>query len=233
VKHNWKEKVVAEKNEGTNGTVSAAAVKELREKTSAGMMDCKKALAETGGDFAKAEELLRKKGLVRAQGKASRVATEGLVASYIHMGGKIGVLVEVNCETDFVARTDGFQQLVKDVALQIAALNPTWVSREEVPADVVAKEVEIAKAQVRDGKKPEAILEKIAQGKLEKFYEERCLVDQPFVKDDKKKVGGMITESVAKIGENIRIRRFVRFVLGEGLEKRKDDLAAEVAKLAE
>jgi len=213
--------------------VSASVVKELREKTGAGMMDCKKALGETGGDFAKAEELLRKKGLARAANKAGRIAAEGVVASYIHMGGKVGVLVEVNCETDFVARTDGFQQLVKDIALQIAAMNPGWVSRDDVPADVVAKEVEIAKAQVRDGKKPEAILEKIATGKMEKFYEERCLVDQAFVKDDKKKVGEMITEQVAKIGENIKVRRFARFVLGEGLEKRKDDLAAEVAKLAE
>jgi elongation factor Ts len=213
--------------------VSATLVKELREKTGAGMMDCKKALAETDGDAAKAEELLRKKGLSRAQAKATRVATEGAVGSYIHMGGKIGVLVEVNCETDFVARTDAFQQLVKDVSLQIAALNPSWVSRDEVPEDVKAKEIEIAKAQVRDGKKPEAILEKIAHGKMEKFYEERCLLDQPFVKDDKKKVSEMLTDAVAKIGENIKVRRFVRFVLGEGLEKRKDDLAAEVAKLAE
>ncbi len=214
--------------------VSATAVKELREKTGAGMMDCKKALGETGGDFAKAEELLRKKGLAAAAKKATRVASEGLVGSYIHMGGKIGVLVEVNCETDFVARTDAFQQIVKDISLQIAALNPTWVRREEVPPEIIAKEVEIAKAQIKDGaKKPEAILEKIAQGKLEKFYEERCLVDQPFVKDDKKKVADMLNEAVSKIGENIQVRRFVRFVLGEGLEKRKDDLAAEVAKMAE
>ncbi len=224
---------MAETNAGTNGAVSASVVKELREKTGAGMMDCKKALAETGGDMAKAEELLRKKGLSRAASKATRAATEGAVGSYIHMGGKIGVLVEVNCETDFVARTEAFQQLVKDISLQIAALNPSWVSREEVPPEVIAKEIEIAKAQIKDGKKPEAILEKIAQGKLEKFYEERCLVDQPFVKDDKKKVGEMLTAAIAQIGENIKVRRFARFVLGEGLEKRKDDLAAEVAKLAE
>ena len=225
---------MAEKKDGTNGAaVSATVVKELREKTGAGMMDCKKALSETGGDTAKAEELLRKKGLARAASKATRVASEGAVGSYIHMGGKIGVLVEVNCETDFVARTDAFQLLVKDISLQIAALNPSWVSREEVPEDVKAKEIEIAKAQVRDGKKPEAILEKIATGKLEKFYEERCLLDQPFVKDDKKKVSEMLTGAIAQIGENIRVRRFVRFVLGEGLEKRKDDLAAEVAKMAE
>jgi elongation factor Ts len=195
--------------------VSANMVKELREKTGAGMMDCKKALAEAGGDFAKAEEVLRKKGLAAAAKKSSRAATEGQVASYIHMGGKIGVLVEVNCETDFVARTDGFQALVKDIAMQIAAAAPTWVRREEVPADVVAKELEIAKAQMRDQKKPEAILEKIAQGKLEKFYEQFCLLDQPFVKEDKKKISEVLTDAVAKIGENIQIRRFARFKVGE------------------
>ncbi len=219
--------------EKTNGAVGANAVKELREKTGAGMMDCKKALEETQGDFAKAEELLRKKGLARAQNKAGRVAAEGAVGSYIHMGGKIGVLVEVNCETDFVARTEGFQQLVKDLAMHIAAFNPLYVKREEVPPEVVAKELEIAKAQVRDGKKPEAILEKIAQGKLEKYYEQVCLLDQAFAKDDKKKVSEVITEAIAKIGENVQVRRFSRYVLGEGIEKKKDDLAAEVAKLAE
>ena len=212
--------------------VSAQLVKELREKTGAGMMDCKKVLSEAGGDFAKAEELLRKKGLAAAAKKSSRAATEGAVASYIHMGGKIGVLVEVNCETDFVARTEGFQLLVKDIAMQIAAAAPLWVRREEVPADVVAKELEIAKAQMRDQKKPEAILEKIAQGKLEKFYETTCLVDQLFVKDDKKKIKDVLTEAVAKIGENIQVRRFSRFVLGEGLEKKQENLAEEVAKTA-
>ena len=212
--------------------VSAQLVKELREKTGAGMMDCKKVLAEAGGDFAKAEELLRKKGLAAAAKKSSRAATEGAVASYIHMGGKIGVLVEVNCETDFVARTDGFTALVKDVAMQIAAAAPQWVRREEVPADVVAKELEIAKAQMRDQKKPEAILEKIATGKLEKFYETHCLLEQLFVKDDKKKIQDVLTEAVAKIGENIQIRRFARFVLGEGLEKKQENLAEEVAKTA-
>ena len=213
--------------------VSATLVKELREKTGAGMMDCKRALTETAGDSAKAEELLRKKGLAAAANKATRVASEGAVASYIHMGGKIGVLVEVNCETDFVARTEAFKSLVKDISMQIAASNPLWVRREEVPPEIVAKEIEIAKAQVKDGKKPEAILEKIAKGKLEKFYEQFCLMDQPFVKDDKKKVSEMLTEAVAKIGENIQVRRFARFVLGEGLEKRKDNLAEEVAKMAE
>jgi elongation factor Ts len=212
--------------------VSAQLVKELREKTGAGMMDCKRVLAEAGGDFAKAEELLRKKGLAAAAKKSSRAATEGAVASYIHMGGKIGVLVEVNCETDFVARTEGFQALVKDLAMQIAAAAPQWVRREEVPADVVAKELEIAKAQMRDQKKPEAILEKIATGKLEKFYETHCLMEQPFVKDDKKKIQEVVTDAVAKIGENIQIRRFARFVLGEGLQKKQENLAEEVAKVA-
>jgi elongation factor Ts len=212
--------------------VSANQVKELREKTGAGMMDCKKALAESGGDFTKAEELLRKKGLSAAAKKSARAATEGAVASYIHMGGKIGVLVEVNCETDFVARTDGFQSLVKDIAMQIAAASPQWVRREEVPPEVVAKELEIAKEQMRDQKKPEAILEKIAQGKLEKFYEQTCLLDQLFVKDDKKKIHEVVTEAVAKIGENIQIRRFVRFALGEGLQKKQENLAEEVAKAA-
>jgi elongation factor Ts len=212
--------------------VSAGAVKELREKTGAGMMDCKKALTEAGGDFAKAEEVLRKKGLAAAAKKSSRAATEGVVASYIHMGGKIGVLIEVNCETDFVARTDGFQALVKDLSMQVAAAAPLYVRREEVPADVVAKEMEIAKAQMRDQKKPEAILEKIATGKVEKFYEQFCLLDQPFVKEDKKKVSEIITEAVAKIGENIQVRRFARFVLGEGLEKKQENLAEEVAKQA-
>jgi elongation factor Ts len=212
--------------------VSAQAVKELREKTGAGMMDCKRVLAEAGGDAVKAEELLRKKGLAAAAKKSSRAATEGAVASYIHMGGKIGVLVEVNCETDFVARTEGFQSLVKDIAMQIAAANPLWVRREEVPADVVAKELEIAKAQMRDQKKPEAILEKIATGKLEKFYEMNCLLEQPFVKDDKKKIQEVVTDAIAKIGENIQIRRFARFVLGEGLQKKQENLAEEVAKVA-
>ena len=212
--------------------VNANQVKELREKTGAGMMDCKKALAEAGGDFAKAEEVLRKKGLAAAAKKSSRAATEGAVASYIHMGGKIGVLVEVNCETDFVARTEGFQSLVKDIAMQIAAAAPQYVRREEVPQDIVQKELEIAKAQMRDQKKPEAILEKIAQGQLEKFYEQTCLMDQLFVKDDKKKMKDVLTDAVAKIGENLQVRRFARFVLGEGLEKKQENLAEEVAKAA-
>src|SRR5512137_1655730 len=212
--------------------ISATAVKELREKTGAGMMDCKKALTEAGGDFGKAEDFLRTKGLASAAKKASRLASEGAVGSYVHMGGKIGVLVEVNCETDFVARNEAFQALVKDVAMQIAASAPQWVRREEVPADVVAKEMEIARAQAREQKKPEPIIEKIAQGKVDKFFKEVCLLEQPFVKDDKKSVQEMITEQVAKIGENIQVRRFARFVLGEGLEKKSENYADEVAKVA-
>ena len=212
--------------------ISAKMVQELREKTGAGMMDCKRALTEAGGDFGKAEDVLRKKGLSAAARKSARAATEGAVASYIHMGGKIGVLVEVNCETDFVARTEGFQTLVKDLAMHIAAASPQWVRREEVPPEVVAKEVEIAKAQMRDQKKPEAILEKIATGKVEKFYEQFCLYDQAFVKDDKKKISEVITDAVAKIGENIQIRRFARYALGEGLEKKQENYAEEVAKAA-
>jgi elongation factor Ts len=212
--------------------ISANAVKELREKTGAGMMDCKKALTEAGGDFGKAEEVLRKKGLAAAAKKAGRIASEGAVASYIHMGGKIGVLLEVNCETDFVARTEGFQTLVKDLAMHVAAAAPLYVRREEVPADVLEKEREIARAQAREQKKPDAIIEKIATGKVEKYFEEFVLLDQKFVKEDKKKVAEVVTEAVAKIGENIQVRRFARFVLGEGLEKKQENLAEEVAKAA-
>ena len=212
--------------------ISANAVKELREKTGAGMMDCKKALTEAGGDFAKAEEVLRKKGLSAAAKKAGRIASEGAVASYIHMGGKIGVLLEVNCETDFVARTEGFQTLVKDLAMHVAAAAPQCVRREEVPAAVVEKELEIARHQAREQKKPEAIVEKIAAGKVEKFYKDVVLMEQPFVKDDKKSVQDVVTEAVAKIGENIQVRRFARFVLGEGLERKQENLAEEVARAA-
>ncbi|KFA90057.1 translation elongation factor Ts [Archangium violaceum] len=209
--------------------VSATMVKELREKTGAGMMDCKKALAETGGDFTKAEEWLRKKGISRAAGKASRVAAEGMIGTYVH-GGRIGVIVEVNCETDFVARNTDFQDLVKDVAMQVAAANPKFVSREEVPTEQLDKEKEIQRELLKQAGKPEAMWEKILVGKVEKYYEQVCLVDQLWVKDDKKKVGEMITERAAKIGEKVAVRRFVRYEVGEGIEKKKDDLAAEVAK---
>ena len=212
--------------------ISANAVKELREKTGAGMMDCKRALTEAGGDSAKAEEVLRKKGLSAAAKKSGRIASEGAVASYIHMGGKIGVLVEVNCETDFVARTEGFQNLVKDVAMQIAAASPLYVRREDVPPELIAKEAEIARHQAKELKKPEAIVEKIAQGKVDKYYKEVVLMEQAFVKDDKKTVQVVVTEAVSKIGENIQIRRFAHFVLGEGLQKKQENLAEEVAKAA-
>ncbi|MBI5695823.1 MAG: translation elongation factor Ts [Nitrospirae bacterium] len=211
--------------------ISATDVKELREKTGAGMMDCKKALTECDGDMEKAIDHLRKKGLAAAAKKADRIASEGMVGSYIHAGGKIGVLLEVNCETDFVAKTDEFQELVKDICMHIAAASPLCVRREEVPADLLEREKEIYKDQARQSGKPEAILEKIIEGKVEKYFGDVCLLDQVFVKDPegKKKIKDLITEKVAKIGENISIRRFARYQLGEGLEKKTCDLAAEVA----
>lgn len=209
--------------------VSATMVKELREKTGAGMMDCKKALGESAGDFVKAEEWLRKKGISRQEGKSGRVAAEGLVGTYVH-GGKIGVMVEVNCETDFVARNEDFLALVKDLAMHIAAAGPAYVRREEIPADVLEKEKEIHRHQLREQKKPEAMMEKIIVGKIEKFYETVCLVDQFWVKDDKKRIHELVSERAAKIGEKISVRRFVRYQVGEGIEKKKEDLASEVAK---
>jgi len=209
--------------------VSASMVKELREKTGAGMMDCKKALAETGGDFAKAEDWLRKKGITGAAKKSGRVAAEGLVGTYVH-GGKIGVVVEVNCETDFVARNEDFQALVKDLAMHIAAASPLYVRREEVPTEALEKEKEIQRQQLREQKKPEQMIEKILEGKMGKYYETVCLLDQYWVKDDKKRISELVTEKIAKIGENISVRRFVRYQVGEGIEKKKEDLAAEVQK---
>jgi elongation factor Ts len=193
--------------------VTADAVKDLREKTGAGMMECKKALVESSGDFEKAIDLLRQRGLATAAKKAGRTASQGLIGSYIHMD-KIGVMIEVNCETDFVARTDDFKELVKDLAMQVAAANPAYLSREEVPQDVIEREKEIYRAQVTN--KPPQVVEKIVEGKLEKFFSDTCLVDQIFVKDPDKKVKDIITEKVAKVGENIVVRRFVRYQLGEG-----------------
>lgn len=209
--------------------ITAKMVSDLRERTGAGMMDCKKALVETQGDFGKAEEFLRKKGVASAAKKAGRVAAEGLVGTYVH-NGKIGVLIEVNCETDFVARNDAFQALVKDLAMHIAAANPLYVRREEVPMDAVNKEKEIEAHKLREQKKPEAMIEKILEGKVNKYYEQVCLLEQPWFREDKKKVSDIITEQVAKIGENITVRRFARFVVGEGIEKKTDNLAEEVAK---
>jgi elongation factor Ts len=211
--------------------VTAAMVKELREKTGAGTMDCKKALAESQGDFAKAEEYLRKKGIAGAERRAGRIAAEGLIGTYVH-GGRLGALVEVNCETDFVARNEDFQRLVKDIAMQIVAANPLYVRREDIPAEVLEKEREIEHEKLRDQKKPEGIWEKIITGKLEKYYETFCLMDQLWIQDEKQKikVKDLVTEKAAKIGENISVRRFARFAVGEGIEKRKGDLASEVAK---
>ncbi|NPA15063.1 MAG: translation elongation factor Ts [Deferribacteres bacterium] len=194
--------------------ITSQMVKELREKTGAGIMDCKKALQEAGGDMEKAIDILKKKGIAKAEKKASRVTKEGIIGSYIHMGGKIGVLVEVNCETDFVARTDEFQQLVKDIAMQIAAMNPKYVSVEDVPEDVLEREKAIYREQALEAGKPEHVVEKIVEGKLKKFFEEVCLLEQPFIKDDSKKVKDLITEAIAKIGENIKVSRFVRFQVG-------------------
>lgn len=213
---------------GLKMEITASLVKELREITGAGMMDCKKALAETNGDIEKAIDLLREKGLAAAAKKAGRIAAEGLVASYIHGGGRIGVLVEVNCETDFVAKTEDFQNLVKDIAMQIAAANPTYLRREEVPEDVLEREKEVLRQQAQNEGKPANIVEKMLEGRLEKFYKENCLLEQAYIKDGDKTITQIINENIAKIGENINIRRFVRYQLGEGLEKRNDDFVAEV-----
>lgn len=195
-------------------TVNANLVKELRERTGVGMMDCKVALAACGGDLEQAADYLRKKGLAAAAKKSHRETGEGLVESYIHGGGKIGVLIEVNCETDFVARTDDFKGLVRDLALQVAAANPTAVSPADLPPEIVAKEKEILLEQAKASGKPEKFLEKIVAGRLEKFYEEACLLEQKFIKDQERKVNDILNDAIAKLGENIRVRRFARFQLG-------------------
>src|SRR5438094_28745 len=215
------------------GDTSAAAIKALREKTGAGMMECKRALIEAEGAEERAIEILRERGLASAKKKEGRVAAEGVVGSYIHMGGKVGVLVEVNCETDFVARSEEFLQLVKDIAMHVAATEPRYVSREDVTADALEKEREIALAQAtndpKNANKPEQVIEKIVEGRLNKFYEEAVLLDQPFVKDPTKTVGELVTDKVAKTGEKITIRRFTRYKMGEGLQRRDDDFGGEVA----
>lgn len=193
------------------------AIKSLREKTGAGIMDCKVALQESGGDITKAIDFLRKKGLATASKKSGRATEEGSIASYIHAGGKIGVLVEVNCETDFVARNPEFQTLLKDLAIQIAGSSPAprYIRKEEVPADVIAHELEIYKAQAMESKKPEAVIEKIAEGKVNKFIQSICLLEQPYVKDPEVTIGDMIAQTILKVGENIQVRRFVRYQLGQ------------------
>lgn len=203
-------------------------VKEVRERTGAGMMDCKKALTEKNGDMEKAIEYLREKGLAAAAKKAGRIAAEGTVESYIHGGGRIGVLVEVNCETDFVAKTADFRELVKDIAMQIAASRPEYVAKEDVPTEILEKERQIYKSQAINEGKPERIAEKMVEGRIEKLYKEICLLEQPFIKDPDITVSKLIMEKIAKIGENIRVRRFARYELGEGIEKKKDNFAEEV-----
>jgi len=209
--------------------ITAQMVKELRERTGAGMMDCKNALTETNGDFEQAVDALRKKGLAAAAKRSGRVAAEGLVTSYIHAGGKLGVLVEINCETDFVARTEEFQELVRDVAMHIAAAEPRYVERAEVTSEILDRERAIYREQAVASGKPANVVDRIVDGKMEKFYAEAVLLEQPFVKDTDTTVGQLITAKVAKIGENIKVRRFARFKLGEGIEKQEKDFATEVA----
>ncbi len=210
--------------------ITAAMVKELREKTGAGIMDCKGALKEKDGNLEEAVTYLREKGLASASKKGGRVTSEGLVSSYIHAGGKIGVMVEVNCETDFVARTDDFVNFVKDIAMHIAAAAPVALRREDVPAETVEAERSIYRTQALDSGKPEKIVDKIIDGKMEKFFKENCLLEQPFVKDTDITIEDYVKQMIAKTGENISIRRYVRYIMGEGLEKRSCDLAAEVAE---
>ena len=215
--------------------ITAAAVKQLREKTGAAMMECKNALVAAEGNEERAIQILRERGMASAKKREGRIAAEGIVGSYIHMGGKVGVLVEVNCETDFVARGEEFQQLVKDIAMHVAAAEPRYVSRENVDGAELDKEREIARAQAKNDPKnaikPDQVIDKIVEGRLNKFYEESVLLDQPFVKDPSKTVAEMVTEKVAKTGEKITIRRFTRYKMGEGLDKRAEDFGSEVASL--
>lgn len=215
--------------------ITATAVKQLREKTGAGMMECKNALVESGGDEEKAINILRERGLASAKKREGRIAAEGIVGSYIHMGGKVGVLVELNCETDFVARGEEFQMLVKDIAMHVAAAEPRYVTREEIPQEVLEKEREILRAQTKNdpknANKPEQVIEMIVDGKLNKFYEETVLNDQPFVKDPAKTIAELVTEKIAKTGERIAVRRFTRYKMGEGLERRAEDFGSEVASM--
>ena len=210
--------------------IDAKMIKELRERTSAGIADCKKALTETNGDMEKAAEYLREKGLAAAVKKSGRIASEGVVASYIHMGGKIGVLVEVNCETDFVAKNEVFTSFVKDIAMHIAASNPLYVKKEDVPAEDLEKEAAVLRAQALNEGKPEKIVEKIVAGRMEKYYDDYCLMEQSFVKNPDQTIGDYVKEKIATLGENITIRRFVRYEMGEGLAKKEENFAEEVMK---
>ena len=208
---------------------TAKDVMTLRQRTGAGMMDCKNALNETNGDMDKAIDYLREKGIAKAAKKAGRIAAEGIVDSYIHMGGKVGVLLEVNCETDFVARGDQFKALVHDIAMHIAATKPEYLAPEDVPASVLEHEQDILRAQAREEGKPEAIIEKMVEGRIKSYYEDNCLLNQKFVKDTSKTIGELVIEATAQIGEKIAVRRFVRYEMGEGLEKKSENLADEVA----
>lgn len=210
--------------------VTAAMVKELREKTGAGMLDCKKALQEKNGDMEAAVDFLREKGLAKAAKKAGRVAAEGIVTSYIHGGGRIGVLVEINSETDFVAKNPQFQEFGKDIAMQIAASNPLYVRREEVPTEAIEREKDVLKAQALNEGKPENIVEKMVVGRIEKYYKEVCLLEQPFIKNPDITIETLLKEKIATIGENLSIRRFARYEVGEGIEKKEENFAEEVAK---
>lgn len=210
--------------------ISAKLVKELREKTGSGMMDCKKALEEANGDVEKAAEILREKGMAKSVKKAGRIAAEGIVVSYIHMGGKIGAMVEVNCETDFVAKTDGFHDFAKDIAMHVVAANPKYLNPEDVPAEEVEHEKEILTIQAQNEGKLGKIIEKMVEGRLKKFYSEICLMEQPFIKDPDKSINDLVKEQIMNIGENVKIRRFARFEMGEGLEKKEENFAEEVAK---
>lgn len=211
-------------------SVTVDMIKELREKTGSGMMDCKKALNETNGDMEKAIAWLREKGIASADKKSTRIAAEGIVDAYIHAGGRVGVLLEVNIETDFAAKNEDFRRFVRDVAMQIAAMSPRWVSKEEVPADELAKEREICRNQALNEGKPEKIVDKIVEGRLSKFYQDNCLLEQAYVKDDSKTIATLTKEMIALVGEKISIRRFVRFEMGEGLQKKEENFAEEVLK---
>ena len=211
--------------------ITAQMVKELREMTQAGMMDCKKALVEAAGEMEKAIEWLREKGLAAAAKKAGRVAAEGAVESYIHMGGKIGVLVEVNCETDFVAKTDTFKNLCHDIALQIAAANPLYINKEDVPAEALNQEKEILRVQALNEGKPEKIVDRMVEGRIEKYYKENCLMEQAFVKNPDITIATLVNEATLASGEKISVRRFVRFECGEGIEKKESNLADEIAEI--
>lgn len=210
--------------------IKASDVKALRDKTGAGMMDCKKALVEAKGDIEKAMKFLREKGVATAEKKSGRIAAEGIVTSYIHGNGRIGVLLEVNIETDFAAKNEDFQQFAKDIAMQVAAMHPQYVNRDEVPAEIVDREKDILKTQALNEGKPEKVVEKIIEGRIDKFFKQICLEEQPFIKDSDKTVQELTTELISKIGENIKIRRFTRYEMGEGLEKRNENFADEVKK---